>query len=103
LRSPQYQPDLDLVVVAPGGELAGFCVAWLEPNGHLGQIEPLGVHPSFQRQGLSQALMAECFRRLATRGAIAVLVQTETTRSPARHAYEAMGFRVAHTVVQKGR
>jgi ribosomal protein S18 acetylase RimI-like enzyme len=103
LRSPQYQPNLDLVAVALGGELAGFCVAWLEPSGHIGQIEPLGVHPTFQRQGLSQALMAECFRRLASRGAIAVLVETETTRTPARHVYESMGFRVAHTVLRKGR
>jgi ribosomal protein S18 acetylase RimI-like enzyme len=103
LRSPQYQADLDLVAVAPGNELAGFCVCWLDSGGHVGQIEPIGVHPNYQRRGLGRALLAECFRRLATRGAIAALVQTETTRLSARATYESLGFRVAHTILRKGR
>jgi mycothiol synthase len=103
LRSPQYQADLDLVAVAPGGELAGFCVCWLDASGHVGQIEPIGVHPRYQRQGVARALMAECFRRLVGRGAIAALVETETTRRSARDTYESIGFRVAHTILRKGR
>jgi ribosomal protein S18 acetylase RimI-like enzyme len=103
LESPQYRSDLDLVAVAPDGELAGFCVCWLDSSGHFGQIEPLGVHPNFHRHGLARALMNECFRRLESHGAIAALVEPETTALTAREAYESVGFRVAHTFLRKGR
>ncbi|HEX4205270.1 MAG TPA: GNAT family N-acetyltransferase [Ktedonobacteraceae bacterium] len=60
---PQYQPSLDLVAVAPHGSLVGCCVGWLDQKRHLGQIEPLDVHPRFHRMGLGRALLLEVLQR----------------------------------------
>jgi ribosomal protein S18 acetylase RimI-like enzyme len=54
LAHPAYQPEFDLVVVSPDGNLVGFCICWSWSN--LGQIEPLGVHPDYQGLGLGRAL-----------------------------------------------
>jgi ribosomal protein S18 acetylase RimI-like enzyme len=103
LRMPQYQLDLDLVAVAPDGRLAGFCVGWLASERGVGQIEPHGVDPEFRGLGLSRALMLEFFARLRACGATRAWVETESTRTSALAAYEAVGFRVAHRSVRKGR
>ncbi|MDQ2784274.1 MAG: GNAT family N-acetyltransferase [Chloroflexota bacterium] len=102
LRMRAYEPDLDLVAVAPNGRLAGFCVGWADTTARVAQIEPIGIDPDFQRQGLGRALLNEMLRRFRERGAEQALVETETSRSPARRTYEAAGFRTRYTSVRKG-
>lgn len=102
LRMPQYRPDLDLVAVAPDGRLAGFCIGWLAPERRAAQIEPLGVAPEFRGLGLGRALLLEMFRRFEAHGADHALVETESARSPARHAYESVGFRPTHRALRRG-
>lgn len=101
-RMPRYRPELDLVAVAPAGRLAGFCVGWLAPEQRAAQVEPVGVDPEFQGLGLGRALLLEMLRRFKEQGAEQALVETESTRTPARHAYEAVGFRPVHRVLRKG-
>jgi mycothiol synthase len=54
MSAPDYDPELDLVVVAPDGRLAGFCVCGIpvEENAvtrrNEGYADPVGVHPAFQ-------------------------------------------------------
>lgn len=102
LRCPEYVPDLDLVAVAPSGELVAFCVCWLgrDTDGRsMGQVEPLGVHERFRRVGVGRALLSEGFRRLLFFGAEGVYVETDSYRSAAMALYEAAGFRVAREVL----
>lgn len=54
LTHPGYKPELDLVVVNPNNEPVGFCICWTWQGA--GHIEPLGVHPNYQGQGLGKAL-----------------------------------------------
>ena len=103
LRMPQYRPELDLVVVAPNNDLAGFCVGWLDQERHIGQIEPMGIYPHFQKLGLSRALLLEILRRFKEHGAAYALVETDLERSTARHAYESAGFRPVHSIRSKGK
>lgn len=103
LRCPEYVPALDLVAEAPDGSLAGFCVLWLASTRRAGQVEPLGIAPAHRGRGLARALLAEAFARLRAHGAEVALVETESTRAPARRAYEASGFRVAHSILRKGK
>jgi ribosomal protein S18 acetylase RimI-like enzyme len=103
LRMPQHRADLDLVIAAPDGRLAGFIVGWYDPRRRIGQIEPMGVHPDFQGLGLSRALLLAIFQRFHAAGADYALVETNLERDPARHAYEAVGFRQAHIVRAKGK
>ena len=50
LAHPAYRPEIDLVVATPEDEPVGFCVCWRWQSS--GQIEPLGVSPEYQGQGL---------------------------------------------------
>ena len=98
LLAPQYRPELDLVVCAPDGALAGFCVGWFDPSRRVAQVEPMGVHPRFQQLGLGRILLLEMLRRFKEHGAERALVETNLDRSAARHAYEAVGFRQTHLI-----
>jgi mycothiol synthase len=101
LQQSRYVADIDLVVVAPDGQLAAFCIGWLdEVNGlTAGQIEPLGVHPGFRHLGLGKAVLVECLRRLHQKGAQDIYVQTDNFRDAAYNLYESVGFRVQHDVL----
>ncbi|HXQ32769.1 MAG TPA: GNAT family N-acetyltransferase [Anaerolineales bacterium] len=86
LDHPEYIPELDLVAVAPDGQLAAFCICWLakDLNGEIsGQIEPLGVHADFRKIGLGGAILLEGLKRLSVLGARRVYVQTDSHRNAA--------------------
>ena len=92
LARPEYRPDLDLVAVAPDGRLAAFCICWLNrgPGGEVsGQVEPLGVHADFRRQGLGRTILVEGLRRLQEHGAASVAVETDNYRDAAFALYTA--------------
>ncbi|HEY4385036.1 MAG TPA: GNAT family N-acetyltransferase [Ktedonobacteraceae bacterium] len=103
LRASSYRPELDLVISAPDGSLAGFCVGWLEPSRRIAQIEPLGVHPRFHQHGLGRILLLEMLRRFKGQGASSAIVETNMGRTPARRAYESVGFQHVHTIHAKGK
>jgi ribosomal protein S18 acetylase RimI-like enzyme len=91
MRSAVYDPERDLVAVAPDGRIAGFVIWWPDSSG-IAQIEPFGTHPDFQRQGVGRALIEYAFARMSAAGMRAVRVCTETTREPAATFYPAVGF-----------
>ena len=82
----------------PDGTLAGFCVGWHEPARGVAQLEPVGVHPRYQRRGLSRALLTEMLHRLKVRGASVAIADTELDQTAARAAYDAVGFKQTHTI-----
>jgi mycothiol synthase len=89
-RVPLYRRDLDLVAVAPDGELAAFCTVWFDDVTRTAVFEPVGTHPSHQQRGLGKAVMAEGLRRAERLGAT---LATVSSYGKAAHAlYEAMGF-----------
>lgn len=103
LRRPEYLPDLDLVVEAPQGTLAAFCILWLgrpgAEGGRMGQVEPLGVGEAFRHQGLGQAILREGVRRLHAHGATSVFVETDDYRDAAFRLYQSAGFQVIHNIL----
>ena len=67
-RMPLYRRDLDIVAVAPDGELAAFCTLWYDDVTRTGYFEPVGTAPEHQRRGLARAVMCEGLRRLQRMG-----------------------------------
>lgn len=102
LERPEYVAELDLVAVAPNGRLAAFCVCWLakDSNGEIsGQIEPLGVHEDFRKLGLGRAILLEGLKRLFSKGAQHIYVQTDNYRNTAFSLYESAGFQVLQDIL----
>lgn len=47
MRSPVYDPELDIVAVAPDGQVGAFCIVWTDPLNQVGHFEPVCTHPDF--------------------------------------------------------
>lgn len=103
LRLPHYRPELDLVIAAPDGSLAGFCVGWFVSARRVAQIEPIGVHPRFQRRGLGRVLFLEMLHRFQTLGATHAFVEPANENPPMHRACEAVGFQQVHLIHRLGK
>jgi ribosomal protein S18 acetylase RimI-like enzyme len=101
LQQPVYRPELDIVVEAPAGGLAAFCIGWLQQvDGHLcGQVEPLGCHPHYTRYALGRLALNEVLRRLLQAGVESLHVETDNYRNTALGLYEYMGFELERNVL----
>jgi mycothiol synthase len=101
MSAPDYLPELDLVAIAPNGELAAFCVCQIFPDDtprassqKEGWTDPQGAHPAYQRLGLAKALMLSGMRLLKARGIDTAILGTGSENIPMQRAAEAVGFRV---------
>lgn len=90
-----YDPEFDLVAVAPDGTFAANCLAWFDPATGVAEVEPLGVHPNHRRRGLAGALCHEVAKRVAERGGAEVYIHSGPNPGyPAPPAaYTKAGFR----------
>lgn len=89
-----YRRDLDLVIEAPDGSLAGTCTAWLDPASGWAELEPLGIVPAHRRRGLAQILALDVCRRVGELGGHDVFINASPLpyyRAP-WDAYVAAGF-----------
>ena len=102
LTMPGYHPALDLAAVAPDGNMAGFCIAWLDQASATAHIEPLGISPGLRRLGLGHAMVSAVLRRARDCGAQVVTVQTEAVHGPAVAFYQRAGFEAVCRVLRKG-
>lgn len=73
-RCPLYRRDLDLVAVAPGGEIASFCTLWYDDVTRSACIEPVATVPEHRRLGLARATISEGLRRAQRLGATRAFV-----------------------------
>ncbi len=89
-RAPLYRRDLDIVAVAPDGELASFCTVWFDDATRTGAFEPVGTARAHQRRGLGKAVMCEALRRLKRVGTTLAFVGSYDT--PAHALYASVGF-----------
>jgi ribosomal protein S18 acetylase RimI-like enzyme len=94
---PGYDPALDLVVVDRSDSVVSFCTLWLDEANGVGLAEPVGCHPGYRRQGLTQFVIAEGLRRLWARGARQAVVRVHSENTAARLLYQSCGFAVAST------
>jgi mycothiol synthase len=73
-RCPLYRRDLDIVAVAPEGEIVAFTTVWYDDVTRSAYFEPVGTMPAHQRRGLARAILSEGLRRLQRLGAARAFV-----------------------------
>ncbi|MBN2550919.1 MAG: GNAT family N-acetyltransferase [Anaerolineales bacterium] len=99
MRSPVYRSENDLIITAPDGQGAAFCILWLDSTNQVGLFEPVGAHPAHQRKGLGKAVMLEGLRRMQTQGIKTAMVCVEQDNLPAQRLYLSCGFKITDRLI----
>jgi ribosomal protein S18 acetylase RimI-like enzyme len=92
MAAPGYERDMDVVAVAPDGQVAAFALGWLDTHNRVGEFEPVGTVPAYQRLGLGGAVIEEGLHRMRERGMAQAIVYVEWDNAPAQRLYASLGF-----------
>jgi ribosomal protein S18 acetylase RimI-like enzyme len=93
-----YDPELDLVAVAPDGALAAYVFGSynreeMELSGlKTGFTDPVATHPKYRRRGLSRALLLESLRRLKQRGLETARLGTSSANIAMQKTAQSVGY-----------
>ena len=93
MHLPGYDRELDVVAVAPDGVIAAYVNGWIDPVNKIGDFGPVGARLAYRRQGLTQAVLLECLRRMKAYEMNRVCISTGVSNVPAQRLYESIGFK----------
>jgi mycothiol synthase len=85
-RCPLYRRDLDIVAVAPGGEIASFCTLWYDGVTRSAYVEPVATVPEHRQRGLARAAITEGLGRVKRLGATRAFLGGYAPAANARYA-----------------
>ena len=86
-----YNPDLCLVAVIDG-RIAGDVISRIVEG--RAELASMATHPSFQRRGVAEALLAETVRRIKARGIPQIDIEVRKTNFIGLSFWKKMGFEV---------
>ncbi len=98
MNTSEYDPSLDLVVVAPDGTIAAYCTCSAEQSGQ-GYSDPVATHPNYQRMGLAKALLIQGMKMLKQRGMKSAHLGTSGDNIAMQKTAESVGFFLEHRVI----
>ena len=96
MESPGYQPERELVIQAPDGTFAAFCIIWFDHLNHMGLFEPVGTHRDYWRRGFGKAIMQFGMQKMTAAGMKFASVAHFGTNQAARGLYQSLGFKQWH-------
>jgi len=105
MTTPEYDPQLDLVAVAPDRELAAYCMVSIsaDENSRTGRndgyTDPVATHARFQRMGLARALVLTGLGLLRERGMDTAKLSTSSENTAMQHTARSVGFEVESTTL----
>ncbi|MFI6460489.1 GNAT family N-acetyltransferase [Streptomyces sp. NPDC050528] len=83
----------DFILLEHDGALRGYALPVHISGEDHASLLALGVFPEFQGKGLGRALLIDALRRSKATGARRMNLVVRPDNAPARHLYEACGFR----------
>jgi predicted N-acetyltransferase YhbS len=86
-----YDPELDLLVQAPNGDVAAYGLFWADPVTGVGLVEPMRTEQQYWRNGLARHILTTGLDLLAAHGCIRLKV------SSGHPLYRGVGFTPAAT------
>jgi ribosomal protein S18 acetylase RimI-like enzyme len=92
MASPTYRQELDLMVIAPDGTPAAYCIVWVDAVNRFGVFEPVGTHQDHRRRGLARAVLLHGQRLLQSLGAEVAHVYAAGGNDASTALYPAAGF-----------
>ncbi len=87
-----FDPELDLVAESPDGELASYCIGWVDAALGVGSFEPVGTPPAWRRRGLGREVQYEGLRRMQAKGMHSARLGTAGFNDRAFGLYTSCGF-----------
>jgi ribosomal protein S18 acetylase RimI-like enzyme len=97
-ESSIYRDDLDLLVRAPDGTIAGYALFWADAVTGVGLVEPVRVEDEHAGRGIARALVAVGVLALADAGCRWAKVSAMADNPAATRAYRAVGFAPTATI-----
>jgi ribosomal protein S18 acetylase RimI-like enzyme len=100
MRIPGYDPEMDLLVIAPDGSMAAYCMCSISQEENLctgckeGHTDPVATHPGFQGRGLAKALLLAGLQKLKERGVDTAVLGTSSENIAMQRAASVVGFRI---------
>ncbi|CAM4084047.1 GNAT family N-acetyltransferase [Deinococcus marmoris] len=92
--SPAYDPELDVALMGPDGQLVSYALGWFDPHARSGLMEPVGTHPEYRRSGLGHLTVQEVNRRLTERGSERTVIVSFEKNAASVRLYASVGFKV---------
>ena len=99
MSTSEYDPSLDLVVVARDGRLAANCICSVNPQQKRGFTDPISTHPQFQRMGLARALLLTGLKLLKEREMNSAHLGTSGDNVAMQKAAESVGFTLEYKTI----
>jgi ribosomal protein S18 acetylase RimI-like enzyme len=91
---PPYRPEFAQLIEAPDGTVAAYCQGWYDEANRIGEFEPVGTHPSYQRRGLGRAVCLSVLHAFASAGGERAVVYSrgDDAYPVPRLVYGSLGF-----------
>jgi predicted N-acetyltransferase YhbS len=88
-----YDPDLDLAVRGPAGDVAGYALFWADRRTGVGLVEPMRVEDEHSGRGVAGALLRAGLELLVAHGCTRLKVSHAVDNPSAGRLYHGAGFR----------
>jgi GNAT superfamily N-acetyltransferase len=99
MNTSEYDPSLDLVVVAPDGTIAAYCTCSVNEQNKEGWTDPVATHPNYQRKGFAKVLLIKGMQMLKERGMKSAKLGTSGDNIAMQKTAESVGFFLEHRVI----
>lgn len=98
MRSPGYDAENEMVVVAPDGRFAASCILLPDTHNQTGMFENVSTGSDFRRKGLAKALLYAGMQHMKLLGFTQAMIPHIAEPGPATALYASAGFQPTYKI-----